>query len=28
MEERLGPKQDVIIGKMGGKAQRTNVAVE
>src|ERR1700716_1767200 len=21
-----GPKQDIIIGKMGGKAQRTNVA--
>ena len=26
MKNAWGPKQDIIIGKMGGKAQRTNVA--
>src|SRR6185436_17291573 len=26
MKNAWGPKQDVILGKMGGKAQRTNVA--
>jgi hypothetical protein len=26
MKNQWGPKQDIILGKMGGKAQRTNVA--